>query len=212
MNEARTNILHRLRNSVVTPQPIPPSYTPWNKHAVEEPLAQFCRLMRAVHTEVVELGDRNWIEWINKELPRRGLRHILAGDNEHGRALEKQADERLTICRYSKPVERWKQELFTDIEVGVTGTRGAIAATGSLILWPDASEPRLMSLVPPVHIALVEADSIYPDLSTAMAKQEWSSGMPTNALLISGPSKTADIEQTLAYGIHGPQQLIVLIL
>ena len=45
-----------------------------------------------------------------------------------------------------------------------------------------------------------------------MKAQNWSSGMPTNALLISGPSKTADIEQTLAYGVHGPKELIVLMI
>ena len=45
-----------------------------------------------------------------------------------------------------------------------------------------------------------------------MKAQNWAAGMPTNALLISGPSKTADIEQTLAYGVHGPKELIVLII
>ena len=42
--------------------------------------------------------------------------------------------------------------------------------------------------------------------------QNWASGMPTNALLVSGPSKTADIEQTLAYGVHGPKELIILVI
>ncbi|WP_278366532.1 LUD domain-containing protein, partial [Marinobacter salarius] len=42
--------------------------------------------------------------------------------------------------------------------------------------------------------------------------QNWAAGMPTNALLVSGPSKTADIEQTLAYGVHGPKELIVLVI
>jgi L-lactate dehydrogenase complex protein LldG len=44
-----------------------------------------------------------------------------------------------------------------------------------------------------------------------MREQGWAQAMPTNALLISGPSKTADIEQTLAYGVHGPKRLIVLV-
>jgi L-lactate dehydrogenase complex protein LldG len=211
MNSTRNNILRRLRNTSVTPQSLPPSYTPWQRRDAEQPLAQFSRLMRAVHTEVVELAGGDWIEWVNRELPQRGLHNILVGDNERGHALQQQADDQLNIRRFTEQVEAWKQELFTDIEVGITGTRGAIAATGSLILWPDAAEPRLMSLVPPVHIALVDADRIYSNLSEAMTKQDWSSDMPTNALLISGPSKTADIEQTLTYGIHGPQQLIVLI-
>lgn len=69
-----------------------------------------------------------------------------------------------------------------------------------------------MSLVPPVHIALLQADQIYDTLEQMMEAEQWSRQMPTNALLISGPSKTADIQQVLAYGVHGPKALIVLIL
>ena len=45
-----------------------------------------------------------------------------------------------------------------------------------------------------------------------MVAQDWAAGLPTNVLLVSGPSKTADIEQVLAYGAHGPRELIVLVL
>ncbi len=69
-----------------------------------------------------------------------------------------------------------------------------------------------MSLVPPLHIALLDADRLFENFAQLIEKENWAAGMPTNALLISGPSKTADIEQTLAYGIHGPKQLITLIL
>jgi L-lactate dehydrogenase complex protein LldG len=44
-----------------------------------------------------------------------------------------------------------------------------------------------------------------------MTSERWAEAMPTNALVISGPSKTADIQQTLAYGAHGPRELIVLL-
>jgi L-lactate dehydrogenase complex protein LldG len=79
-------------------------------------------------------------------------------------------------------------------------------------MWPTTAEPRLMSLVPPLHIALLKASEVYDNLYTALQVQSWAAGLPTNALLVSGPSKTADIQQTLAYGAHGPKELIVLIL
>ena len=106
---------------------------------------------------------------------------------------------------YDQPIEAWKQEMFEGVDAAITGTRGAIAETGTMIVWPDADEPRLMSLVPPIHIALVDADAIVPTLYDAITTQNWSAGLPTNALLITGPSKTADIQQTLAYGAHGPK-------
>ena len=90
--------------------------------------------------------------------------------------------------------------------------RAAIAETGTLILWPDEKEPRLMSLVPPLHIVLLDAATIYNTFYEAMTSEGWKDGLPTNALLISGPSKTADIQQTLAYGAHGPRELVVLLL
>jgi L-lactate dehydrogenase complex protein LldG len=89
---------------------------------------------------------------------------------------------------------------------------GGIAETGAIILWPDKKEPRLMSLVPPIHIAVLDADKIFNTFGEAMQEQRWPEKMPTNAVLISGPSKTADIELILAFGVHGPKELIVLIL
>ena len=83
---------------------------------------------------------------------------------------------------------------------------------GALILWPDAAEPRLMSLAPAVHIAVLDAANIHGSLAEAIHRERWAEGMPTNALLISGPSKTADIELVLTFGVHGPKELIVLIL
>ena len=68
-----------------------------------------------------------------------------------------------------------------------------------------------MSLVPPVHFAILHTDRLYATFAQAVADQDWAGGMPTNALLVSGPSKSADIEQTLAYGVHGPKELIVIL-
>jgi L-lactate dehydrogenase complex protein LldG len=63
-----------------------------------------------------------------------------------------------------------------------------------------------------VHIAVLEARNIHNTFAELVEKEQWQQGMPTNALLISGPSKTADIEQTLAYGVHGPIELIVIVI
>ena len=97
------------------------------------------------------------------------------------------------------------------MDAALTTAAGAVADTGALILRPTGAEPRLMSLVPPVHIAVLRADTVYPSLGDAMREGRWAEDMPSNMLLISGPSKTADIELILAFGVHGPKELIVLI-
>ncbi|MCG5241214.1 LutC/YkgG family protein [Azospirillum doebereinerae] len=122
------------------------------------------------------------------------------------------AGEGVHLIPYDRPVETFKEQLFEGIDAGLTSTLGAIAETGSLILWPSAQEPRLLSLVPHIHVALLRADALYDTFWQAMRDNRWAEGMPTNALLVSGPSKTADIEQTLAYGVHGPKRLIVVVI
>lgn len=212
MSSARENILNRLREKRAQVNQSPEVYLPdfgWNQ---EQKIELLTERMQAVRTEVHRLSNRNWIDWLNRELPQRGLHNVLVGSGESGHRFTEQADTSLQVKTYDQSIDDWKAELFEHIDVGLTSTLGGIAETGSLMLWPDVDEPRLMSLVPPVHIALLDADSIYESFARAMDELNWAQQMPTNALLISGPSKTADIEQTLAYGIHGPRQLIVLIL
>jgi L-lactate dehydrogenase complex protein LldG len=212
VNEARENILRRLREN--TPAVAPQGHITQSVPArdSEQRIACFSERQRAVHGEVHRMDKSQWLNWLALELPRRGLQRVLVGTGEIGRQLTRMAARGIRIEQYEQPVEQWKATLFADVDVAITGTRCAIAETGSLVLWPDADEPRLMSLVPPVHIALLDAGTIHDTFAETIEKEAWAAGMPTNALLISGPSKTADIEQTLAYGIHGPKQLITLIL
>ena len=63
-----------------------------------------------------------------------------------------------------------------------------------------------------MHIVLLDAASIHNTFYEVMQREGWSNGLPTNTLLISGPSKTADIQVTLAYGAHGPKELVVLLI
>ena len=122
------------------------------------------------------------------------------------------ADNDIECRGYDEAIEQWKDEMFHQTPASLTTARAAIAETGTLVLWPDADEPRLMSLVPPVHIVLLDASKIYNTFYEAMQQEGWKDSLPTNALLISGPSKTADIQVTLAYGAHGPKELVVLLM
>ncbi len=212
MNNARENILNRLRTNRKTNTPLPETILPEDYWEREHKITQISERMQAVHTEVHRVSTDDMIDWFQKQLPLRKLNRILLGDNELAKTIESSMPPSIQVTRYQRVIEEWKQELFQDIDVGITSTLGAIAETGSLILWPNHEEPRLMSLVPPIHIAVLKADDIYVSFAEAIAKQQWNNHMPANALLISGPSKTADIEQTLVYGVHGPRQLIVLIL
>jgi L-lactate dehydrogenase complex protein LldG len=102
-------------------------------------------------------------------------------------------------------------------EVGVSGVDYALADTGTLVLLAKRGQARSISLLPPVHIALVRPEQVLPGLSelfpllraTAHAEGRDLSSAIT---FITGPSRTADIELTLVVGVHGPQELHVLLL
>jgi L-lactate dehydrogenase complex protein LldG len=212
MNDARSNILGRLRANRPVDVPAPAPYAPAQFESTEHKVRRFSERMRAVRGEVQRLSRAQLPAWLQKTLPARGLHKVLLGTDPRADELAGMLAGYSTVRRYEEPVERWKDELFNAVDVAITGCRCAIAETGSLVLWPGPDEPRLMSLVPPVHIALLDTHTLYSSFAEVIAEQHWENGMPTNALLVSGPSKTADIEQTLAYGIHGPKELIVLLL
>ena len=217
---ARNNILQRLRAApqgkpVLAPD-VPGFYaavraaTPTEDRAAR--IERFCEKMAFWRGEVVRVTHGNWAETLRSLCVTKNVNSLLYGAQAtNAAALEAAGISGLKP--YDRPIDDWKPELFRDTDAGFTSTRGAITETGTLIVWPDAKEPRLMSLVPPIHFALLDADNLYDNLFEAMNTQGWGAGgqMPTNALLISGPSKTADIQVTLAYGAHGPKELVILL-
>lgn len=169
--------------------------------------------MEAAHGEVHRVGA-DWPRRMYELLDRKGGSTLLYGPaGPWGAALEQGWPDRGTtrLIPYLEPLEACRDTLFRSVDAGFTSCRGAIAEIGSLVLWPTAQEPRLLSLIPPVHCVLLDAAEICSTFHELLTRQAWQTGMPGNVLLISGPSKSADIEQTLAYGVHGPQRLIVLV-
>lgn len=98
------------------------------------------------------------------------------------------------------------------IDVGITSAQAAIAETGTLVLDSAHERHRLVSLVPPVHIAIIESAKIYETLGqTLTALQSTGPEVSQAITFVTGPSRTADIELILAIGVHGPQELYVIV-
>src|SRR5213592_1951716 len=114
-----------------------------------------------------------------------------------------------------------RDELFA-CDAGVTTAQWGIAETGTLVLESAREQSRLVSLVPPIHVALLPARCICESLGDALARLRpagvaggggGGGGLASHAItLITGPSRTSDIELTLVVGVHGPQTLHVLLL
>lgn len=96
-------------------------------------------------------------------------------------------------------------------DVGITGADYALADTGSLVLLSTSAEPRLISLLPPVHLAVVSKDRLLTGLDELVQVLPDPAALTSALVIITGPSRTADIEQILVRGVHGPREVHVLL-
>jgi len=184
---------------------------PAKKYSRPEKIENLKKLMEAMRTEVHVTDTAHWLNKLADVLKSRSVKTLLYGPRtEIGAALQQAGNGLPELVPFDREVEHLKETVF-NVDAGITSTHGAIAELGALILWSSAEEPRQISLVPPIHVCVLLADNIYDTFLEVMQKENWAGGMPTNAFLISGPSKTADIELTLAFGVHGPKELIVLV-
>ena len=158
-----------------------------------------CVVRRVSRSEALEqimdllAGDKSVLSWAAGELPYLGLHDLLASLG----------------VKVAQPDDG-------EVRVGITGATAALAATGSLVLESGAGRPRSASLLPDRHIALLTADQLLDDLETWQAAQA-ARGYPaftqaSNTVIVSGPSKTADIGHQLVKGAHGPRELHILVL
>ena len=142
--------------------------------------------------------------WRHPLLERLGLKHALEGmevELQWWDDLEKLPNE-----------ERRERAFGADL--GITGVDWAIAETGALAICSGAGgRGRSVSLLPPVHIAIFERSQLIPDLFDLYPLlEQLPEGLPSNVTLITGPSKTGDIQLKLTTGVHGPGEVRALII
>jgi L-lactate dehydrogenase complex protein LldG len=94
-------------------------------------------------------------------------------------------------------------------EVGVSRAVYGLADTGSVVLAAGPEEPRARSLLPPVHVTVLDAELILPGLPALF--RELGGELPSALAIVTGPSRSADIEQKLVIGVHGPGEVHIVI-
>jgi L-lactate dehydrogenase complex protein LldG len=147
----------------------------------------------AIETLLSLIGEHDMVcSWSLDQLPLPGLAQVL--DEAHISLVEQDANAR----------------------VGLTGVDAALAATGSIVVSTGNGRYRAASLLPPLHIALLKRSQILPDMESWFAIQK-ANGLDqlrhsSNLVIITGPSRTADIAMQLVMGMHGPKELHIVLL
>lgn len=204
---ARTEILHRLRThkrDVIFPHP-------WqSRQRFDDLVQQFVAALTAVYGTVYLAAslDEASVQ-LGKLLAELGVRRVVANDEPPLSVLDLAARLPDLAWHIVGQTPGDLRAFAAVADVGLSSADAAIAETGSLLIASGPGRSRLVTLLPPVHVVLLPTRLLTTDLFTFVVAR--GGELPANMTFVSGPSKTADIEQTMSIGVHGPKRLIVIL-
>jgi len=223
MNSARESILGKLKRRHTSMASAASQLSKYTAHCAfqnGELIKHFTEQCTNNHIDVLPASKQNWLGRLESVLAKHKVSNVIMG--QAGEELEQaykmiNPHTQYEVMRFDTPIENIKPKLFNDIDAGITTAFAGVAQTGSIILTPDANQPRTLSLVPPLHIVLLKESQVVRTLSEAFemltgTAEHAALQRSSNILVISSPSKTADIQQTLAYGAHGPINLALILI
>ena len=215
--DARREILHAIRTNLGSSPPVqsPPSpegrggqgvRTPEGSGGQEVRIKHFTEQLMAVGAQcTVVRGEAEAAAALARMLADAGARRVVGSDAPLVQRILAAVGNDIVIDR----LERLSRDELFACDAGVTTAQWGIADTGTLVLESARERSRLLSLVPPIHVAVLSMRCICESLGDALARVSVASHAIT---FITGPSRTSDIELTLVVGVHGPQTVHVLLM
>jgi len=205
---SRDNILHKIRTALGrgAGQPVadaPPARIRIPEVAIEDRIASMLERVRALAGQAVVSDD-----------PRAFVASAIAGKSaiaSNAPFLAECGITGLPGARSGITDGEELRELCATADVGITSADYALADTGTLVLLSSPQEARMISLLPPAHIAVVPRARILTGLDELFSILPNPAEVTSSMVLITGPSRTADIEQILVRGVHGPGLLTVVV-
>ena len=167
-------------------------------------LDNFCASaeMLDIHIEIAA-DERKAAVLIESVIDRTGAKEIAVSNSP----LVAEVIETIESVEFTREASI---EFLFGSDLGITSAQWAIAETGTLVLEAESEDHRLISLLPPVHLCLLEASKIRQTLGEILALTQRNLGHTMT--FVTGASRTSDIELTLAIGVHGPGELHIIVL
>lgn len=169
---------------------------------------RFAERLAAVHGEFAWLPPReDPLDLVAQRLLRAGARRVVLGDGSATRRLRRG----LSMRGFELLAADATTAALMRADAGVTEAQWGVAETGTIVLDDQRARARRASLLPPLHIALLDQRNLLPTLDDLFAEPSVRTAPPHALTLVTGPSRTADIELQLVVGVHGPRELLVVL-
>lgn len=203
MGTARQEILNKLKKAI-HPQPEKPDFDAPIYHSIDKALEQAFK-------ENLELVNGSVYLCDSEQEVFEKLKFLLAEYSEEKVAC-KDPEIQVQLKKANIPFLQTKK-LPEFLEVGITNCEFLVAHTGSVMVSSALNGGRQLFVYPPIHIIIARKSQLvdYLDAAYSNIQQKYSNKLPSQITLITGPSRTADIEKTLVLGAHGPRELKVYI-
>jgi L-lactate dehydrogenase complex protein LldG len=173
----------------------------------------------SVTTAIAELIRDKEPEWGHHKSVVSWAHPLIESLNLPGALADQNVPVHITELK-ERHAEKERERLrkhIVDSYIGVTSADFCMAETASLVMRTRPGQARSVSLVPSIHIAVIHLDQIIADLKELYALIQWDTegsreGITNCMTLISGPSKTADVEATMVHGAHGPREVYIYVI
>ncbi|QGY43262.1 hypothetical protein GM418_06190 [Maribellus comscasis] len=203
MKSARQEILEKLKNTQHF-LPEKPDFDTPVYHSIEEPLdVAFKENLEKVNGSVYLFDNQNELfSELQRLLKKYSAKNICCKEPELQKLLE-EYNIKFSTCNHFNE----------NVEAGITGCEFLIAHTGSVMVSSIQAGGRQMFVYPPVHIVIAQKKQVVDYLESAYSgiAEKYKNNLPSLVTIITGPSRTADIEKTLILGAHGPKELHVFL-
>lgn len=206
-HKSKENILNKIRKALETPtqKPMPkPDFTaPVYVHSSQDTTVTFAETFIQNKGEFFFCESRaDFLAHLSLFLKKKGLREIYVWERELMHLLSEA----------EVPV-RTDDARFLNAEAGITLCEALVARTGSIMVSSRQTAGRRLGIYPPVHIVVAYTSQLVEDIKDGLrvVQDKYGDNLPSMISMISGPSRTADIEKTLVLGAHGPKELVLFL-
>ena len=216
MSSVRDAVIRNVRRSLNRSAPLSPTVrkgldarlahpSPNVQPRIDEPLLErFLAKLHKVNVKVTRLPD---LDRVSESVEQHMQAHEL------GTRLVAAPDPGLSAIRWSNRLEVERRAAVGGDLVSVTGAFAGIAETGTLVLLSGPHSPTTLNFLPADHLVVLAAERVLPAMEDVWVRLRAANGaMPRTVNFITGPSRTADVEQTMQEGAHGPRRLHLLLI